>query len=113
MRATAVYCCVVPIWTDVVAGETTIDAGGSGSTVTVAVADAAELALLVAFTVTVFVVVTDGAVKNPVLLMVPADADQETLLFVDVLVTVAVNCCIPLEYNVVRAGETVTVTVGA
>jgi hypothetical protein len=47
-------------------------------TVTVALADLVLSATLVAFTVTVFVAVTVGAVNSPVVLTVPEVADQVT-----------------------------------
>jgi hypothetical protein len=55
-------------------------------TVTVALADLALSALLVAVTVTVFGALTVGALKSPVLLTVPDVADQVTAVFF-VLVT--------------------------
>jgi hypothetical protein len=48
---------------------------------------------------------TTGAVKLPLLEMVPAVADQVTAVF-EVPVTLAVNCCTPREAIVVLPGET-------
>jgi uncharacterized iron-regulated membrane protein len=58
----------------------------------------------VAVTVTVVVEVTDGAVKSPVLEMVPAEADQVTAVFVEPL-TVAVYCSLEPEETVAPVGE--------
>jgi len=84
--------------------------GGGGLTVTDAFAYTLVLAKLVTRTVTSLVAVTEGAVKSPVLVMVPALDDH----FTEVLVvppTVAVNCCVPLETKVTVVGEIPIVTV--
>jgi len=47
--------------------------------------------------------VTVGAVKTPLLLIVPADADQATPVF-DVPETLAENCCVPPETTVAPVG---------
>jgi hypothetical protein len=54
-------------------------------TVTVALADLVVSATLVAFTVTVVVVVTMGAVRSPVVLTVPEVADQVTAVLVELV----------------------------
>ena len=89
----------------------TVRAGtGAGAfTVIVALADLDVSAALVALTVTVVSVVTVGAVNNPEALIVPAVADQVTVLFV-LLLTVAVNCCVPPDAIVALVGDTVTLT---
>jgi hypothetical protein len=68
-------------------------------------------ATLVAVTVTVDVVVTLGEVNNPLLEMVPPEADQTTAVF-EVLLAVAVNCCEEPEMVVMDAGEIVIATGG-
>jgi hypothetical protein len=47
--------------------------------------------------------VTAGAVKTPLLVIVPADADQATLVF-EVPETLAENCCVPPETTVALDG---------
>jgi hypothetical protein len=47
--------------------------------------------------------VTVGAVKTPLFVIVPADADQVTLVF-DVPEMLAENCCVPPETTVVLDG---------
>lgn len=83
-------------------------------TVTVAEAEDEELAWLVA--VTVCEPAVAGAVYSPVELTVPAvlfpPGTPSTLQFTAVLelpVTLAVNCCVPLGATVAEVGERVTV----
>ena len=89
----------------------TVRAGtGAGAfTVIVALADLDVSAALVALTVTVVSVVTVGAVNNPEALIVPAVAVQVTVVFV-LLLTVAVNCCVPPDAIDALVGDTVTLT---
>lgn len=63
---------------------------------------------LVAVTVTGVVAETAGAVNNPEELTLPALADQETAKF-ELLLTVAVNCWVPLAAMVALWGESETV----
>lgn len=102
-------CCVLEALRLVAAGDTEIPSAGSGSTVTFACAEALVSAVLVAFTVTEVLVVTLGAVNNPLLEMVPLEADQVTAVF-DVLLTVAANCWVELEMALTVAGEIATNT---
>jgi hypothetical protein len=85
-------------------------------TVTVDDADFVVSAWLVAVTVAVVVEVTEGAVKSPVLEMVPAEALQVTAVFVEPL-TVAANCWVLPADSVALVGliemETVVGVVGA
>jgi len=76
--------------------------------VTVALADLVVSATLVAVTVAVVFDVTVGAVYSPELLIVPFVAVHVTPVLV-VPVTVAVNCCVPLEASVALVGEATTV----
>jgi hypothetical protein len=62
-------------------------------------------AWLVAVRVTVVVEVTEGAVKTPVVEIVPAEAVQATEVFVEPL-TVAVNCWVLPEDTIEFVGET-------
>jgi len=66
-------------------------------------------AALVALTVTEVLAVTVGAVKNPLLVIVPLEADQVTAVL-EVLLTVAANCLVNPEVVVTVAGETATDT---
>jgi len=66
-------------------------------------ARAQNRALLVAVTITVSVVETNGAVKRPLLEMLPALAVQVTP-GLRVLVTLAVNCIFRLDSSVAVAG---------
>jgi hypothetical protein len=63
----------------------------------------------VAFTVTEVLVVTLGAVNNPLLEIAPLEADQVTAVF-DVLLTVAANWWVELEVAVTLVGEITTDT---
>ena len=65
-------------------------------------------ATLVAFTVAVVVVLTLGAVNNPLLEIVPPVAVQVTPVF-EALLTVALNSCVPADATLALLGETVTV----
>jgi len=84
-------------------GETATRTAACGITVTVACADLAVSAELVAVTVTDVVVVTEGALNEPVLEIVPFDAVHNTDVF-EVLLTLAVNCCVAAEDNVTVPG---------
>ena len=75
----------------------------TGVTTTAAVADWLESAALVAVTVAFVLAFTAGAVKRPVLSMVPADADQVTDGLV-LFATVALNCTVPDETTVEVVG---------
>ena len=75
-----------------------------GVTVTVAAACKLGLAALVAVMVTEVLLVTLGAVKAPLLEIVPALADQVTDVFA-VPLMLAVNCCCPFEAMVALLGE--------
>ncbi len=90
-----------------VVGVIATDTGGR--TDTVAVADLLGSATLVAVTEIVWFAVTAGAVYSPVLVIVPFEADQMTLLL-GVFVTFAVNCCVSAENTLGWAGETETCT---
>ena len=74
-----------------------------GFTVTLADADFVESAWLVAVTVAVVVELTVGAVNNPALEMVPAEAFQVTPVFVEPL-TLAENCCVFPDESVALVG---------
>jgi len=73
-------------------GETvTLMVDPVGLTTTIALAFFAVFALLVAVTVTLVLVVTVGAVKRPLVEIVPADDVQVTAVLVEPR-TVALNC---------------------
>ena len=78
-----------------------------------ACADWVLSATLVAFTVTLMVDPTLGAVNKPVGEMVPFEACQLTAMF-DVLFTVAENCCVAPPTRLADAGviETETAVAG-
>src|SRR5437764_4440418 len=78
-----------------------------GSMTAVAIACLLESALLVAVTYTFVTAFTTGAVKLPLLVMEPAEADQVTPVL-SVPDTVAVNDCIPLEATLTLDGLTLT-----
>ena len=104
----ALNCCVVFATSETVVGEmVTVTAGAV--TVTVADADTAVFALLVA--VTVYVPAVLGAVYEPLELMLPPVADHVTVVVV-VPVTVAVNVCLPLSASVTDFGEMVIAMTG-
>jgi hypothetical protein len=63
----------------------------------------------VAITVAVVDDVTLGAVNKPLPVIVPPLAAQVTPVF-EVLLTLAVNCCVPADNTLVEFGETVTLT---
>jgi hypothetical protein len=89
-------------------GPQLVDGGGLlTTTLTDATAFLVGSAALVAATVADIDVLTLGAVKTPLLEIVPALADQITP-FLLVPLTVAVNCCVPPETTVAVAGETAT-----
>jgi hypothetical protein len=100
----AVNCWVPPDESVALAGETATDTVPGGFTVTVAEAELAVLAWLVALTVTDVEEVTVGAVKRPELEMDPAEVDQVTAVLGEPL-TVAVNCWAPPEETVALPGE--------
>ena len=72
---------------------------------TFADADFVASAWLVAVRVRAVVEVTEGAVKTPVVEIVPAEAVQVTAVFVEP-VTIAVNCWVWPEDTVELVGET-------
>jgi hypothetical protein len=78
-------------------------------TVTVALAYLVGSATLVALIVTVVFAVTVGALNNPVLLTLPAVADQVTAVLL-VFVTWAENCWLAPEATVAVVGEIETFT---
>ena len=77
---------------------------------TVATAFLVGSATLAAVTCTTVFCVTVGAVKSPEFEIDPWDADQVTAVLL-LLMTVAVNCCVPADCNVAVAGEIETATV--
>src|ERR1700687_193577 len=78
--------------------------GARGFTAAVAAACELDLATLVAVMITEVFLVTLGAVKAPLLEMVPALADQVTAVSA-VPLMLAVKCCCPFERMVVLLGE--------
>jgi len=78
--------------------------GARGVTVTVAAACELALATLVAVMITEVLLVTGGAVKSPLLEMVPALADQVTDVSA-VPLMLALKCWCPFEGVVVLLGE--------
>jgi hypothetical protein len=105
--------------------ELAIAKESTGVTVTVAEAEVAKLMLprsgsllitglaaLVAVMMTGVVLVTLGAVKNPLLEMVPALADHVTAVF-DVPLTRAVNCSRSIDATVALPGEIESAVEGA
>lgn len=92
-------------------GETETLTLDPAATLTVALALLVVSATLVARTVTELEEVTLGAVNTPVLVIVPALADQvtEVLLLPE---TVAENCWVPPEARLTLLGETETLTAG-
>jgi len=111
LETVATNCCL-PADTRVVAlGETATLTAACGTTVTMACADLVVFAALVAVTVTDVAVVTEGALNEPVLEMVPFDAVHKTDVF-EVLLTVAVNCCLAAEDNVKVPGAIAIATAG-
>jgi hypothetical protein len=87
----AANCCVLPEPTVTMAGETATLIVGDALTVITALAFLVVSAMLVAVTVTLVLLVTFGAVKRPLLEMLPPVADQETAVLV-VPETWVVNC---------------------
>ncbi len=99
-------CCVAPVRTLAVAGESVIEVTVGAANVIVADADFVVSATLVAVT---FALPADvGAVKRPLALIVPAVADQVTDLFETVPATVAENCCVAPVRIAGAAGDTET-----
>ncbi|MGZ4832902.1 MAG: hypothetical protein ACXVZQ_08240 [Terriglobales bacterium] len=80
-----------------------------GDTPTFAVLSTAGSAFGVAHTVTTWGIVTLGAVKKPVLVIVPLVAFQVTAVL-ELPVTVAVNCWVPPDGTEAPTGEMVSVT---
>jgi hypothetical protein len=106
----AVNCWLLPEVRLAAFGETDTDTlATAGVTVTEERANLVASATLVAVMVAVVDAVTLGAVNIPPLLIVPLLAVQTTAVFA-VLVTVAVNCCVPAEVTVDEVGETTTLT---
>jgi hypothetical protein len=89
-----------------------VKADVGGLTTTVALDFFVVSALLVAVTDMLLLLVTLGAVNNPLLETVPADADQVTAVLL-VPCTVAENCCVLPDVRVVLPGETVTLMADA
>jgi len=87
-----------------------VNAEVGGVTATVALDFFVVLALLVAVTVTLVLLLTFGAVNIPALETVPAVADQVTAVLL-VPWTVAENCCVFPDVRVVLDGETVMLMV--
>ncbi len=87
-----------------------VNAEVGGVTATVALDFFVVLALLVAVTVTLVLLLTFGAVNMPPLETVPAVADQVTAVLL-VPWTVAENCCVFPDVKVVLDGETVMLIV--
>jgi hypothetical protein len=106
----AVNCWVPPAETVAPVGEIATDTVPGGFTVTVAEAELAVLAWLIALTVTEVVEVTVGAVSSPAVEMDQAEVDQVTAVF-DEPLTVAANCLVPPEETEALVGETATDTV--
>ena len=79
---------------------------------TVADADLVGSAMLVTVTVIVVALVTEGAVKKPVVETVPPLAVQLAPVLV-LPVTVSVNCLVPPELTVAVVGEILIETDGA
>jgi hypothetical protein len=104
----AVNCCVPPMLMVNTVGEIATVTGAL--TVTVADADCAGSAALVA--VTVYVPGALGAVYSPSGEMVPPVADQVTAVMSEPVI-IAVNCCVPPGNNDAAVGDTDTVTGGA
>ena len=84
-----------------------VNAEVGGFTATVALDFFVVSAALVAVTVTFVPLVTLGAVNRPPVETVPADDAQVTAVLL-VPCTVAANCCVLPEVNVVELGETLT-----
>jgi hypothetical protein len=83
--------------------------GDGAFTVTVALDDLLVSAVLVALIVTVWSLLTAGAVNKPALVALPAVAVQVTARLL-LLATVAANCWIPPDYSDTAAGVIETVT---
>jgi len=81
----------------------------TGVTIIEALADWAGSCTLVAVTVALVFTFTAGAVKRPVLLTLPTEADQRTETL-SVLATLEPNCMRPEETTVVLVGEMETAT---
>ena len=110
----ATNCCPAPDFTDAEVGETdTLTVGGAtvGTTLTTELALFVLSAELVARTVIAVVAETLGAVKTPVLEIIPAEADQVTAVLL-VPSTLAVNCRLPPAVTLVLVGEMEMLTLG-
>ena len=103
----AANCCVWLPYSVVVVGLTLTATGGIS--VTVAAADFALSAWLVAVTVAVcWLAIMVGAVYRPLALTVPAPLTVHVTAVLVVFVTVAVNCCVPDWYSDTADGASVT-----
>jgi len=105
----AVNCCPAPEVMVVEEGETATLTLDPAATETVALAIFVVSAALVARTVTVVAAVTLGAVKLPVLEMLPALADQVTPVLL-VPCTLAENCWVAPDAILALVGETEMLT---
>ena len=103
----AANCCVLPEASVELVGETVTLTAVEAVTDTVVLAFLVVSAALVAVTVAVVLLVTVGAVNNPLLEMEPALADHVTVVFV-VPCTVAANCWVLPEPTVALVGEIAT-----
>jgi hypothetical protein len=83
--------------------------GAAAVTVSEVFADLVGSATLVADTVAVVFVLTAGARYRPEFEIVPAEAHQVTATF-EVLLTRAVNCCVPVDATVGAVGVKLTTT---
>jgi hypothetical protein len=81
-----------------------------GPTATLALAFLVVSAALVAVTVTLVLLVTEGAVNMPPLETLPEVADHITAVLL-VPFTAALNCCVPPDVRAALPGETTTLTV--
>jgi hypothetical protein len=107
----AVNCCVAPVCSVALVGETVTETAGAVWTVTLADALFVVSATEVAVTLKPPPAV-EPAVKRPLLEMVPPVAVQVTVVF-ELPVTVAVNCLVAPAVTVALVGETDTDTAGA
>lgn len=87
-----------------------IVSGGGGGAVTVTVAETDFVGLATLLAVTVTAPAANGAVNSPVVVIVPAVADQVTEVF-ELPVTVAENCCVAPVTMLAAVGLMATTTV--
>jgi hypothetical protein len=106
----ATNCCPPPEVMVVEVGDTATLTLEPDETDIVAAALFVVSATLVARTVTVVAVLTEGAVNSPELLTVPAEVDQLTAVLLAPF-TVAENCCVWPDVTLALRGETETLTV--